>query len=109
MSYTIESVSIICLVLASHDHARIIYRLARGPRRLLEESNVQRIEALVHALHCCDLSPASGSRHLILRLRQESQARLVTTRFVLGVPDPDDLPGLDRASAIEVVLHWRRK
>lgn len=78
----------------------MFYRFARGPRLLFDESKVHRIEASVHALHGCDLSFVSGSMHLILRVRQESQARLVTTRFGLGVPDPEDLAGLETESAI---------
>lgn len=72
---------------------------AGGPRRLFSKSKVQRRDASRHALHGFDLSlVVSGCKHLILRVRHESQARLATTRF--GVRGPVDVPELGVESAI---------
>jgi hypothetical protein len=66
---------------------------------LLSRSKVQRRDASRHALHGFDLSfVLSGCKHLILRVRHESQARLATTRF--GVRGPVDVPELGVESAI---------
>jgi hypothetical protein len=82
---------------------------AGGPRRLFSKSNVQRKDASRHALHGFDFSFVV-SKHLILRVRHESQARLATTRF--GVRGPVDVPELGVESAIwgscRSYRHWYR-
>lgn len=85
--------------LAQNSWRWIAYHFAGGPRLLFNKSKVQRKDASLHALHGFSLSLVlSDCKHLILRVRQESHARLVTRRF--GVRTSDDVQELAVDSAI---------